>query len=65
MPKRRGITNNPKRREKELNQEYSVVKNFKIEKKIPDQKTAQEWENKKPNNPGGPKAKGPYTNYRN
>ena len=64
MPKRHGITNNPSRRRMELEREYSGFKNFKIEKKFPNQEKAQEWENRKPNaNPGGPKADGPFYGY--
>ena len=47
-----------------MEREYSGFKNFKIEKKFPNQEKAQEWENRKPNaNPGGPKADGPFYGY--
>lgn len=49
MPKRYGITNNPERREKELENTFSGIKKFKIEKQFSSKKAAQEWENTKPN----------------
>ena len=44
MRKRYGITNNPEKREKELRKSHDGVKNFKVVKQFPDQKTAQNWE---------------------
>ena len=62
--KRYGITNDPERRKKELENTFSSFKNFKIEQKFPDQKTAQKWENTKKNqHSGGPKIKGPVYGY--
>ena len=64
MPKRYGITNNPERREKELKNEFSGMKNFKIEQTFSNQKAAQKWENTKKNqHAGGPKTKGPIAGY--
>ena len=64
MPKRYGITNNPERREKELENAFSGVKNFKVEKRFSTQENAQKWENTKQNqHPGGPKIKGPIYGY--
>ena len=58
MPRRRGITNDPPRRERELEREYSGFRNFRIEKKFPNQAEAQKWESGKfDTHPGGPKAK--------
>ena len=62
--KRYGITNDPERRRKELENTFSGIKNFKVEKEFSNQKTAQEWENTKKNqHPGGPKTKGPVYGY--
>ena len=62
--KRYGITNDPERRRKELENTFSGIKNFKVEKKFSNQKAAQEWENTKKNqHPGGPKTKGPVYGY--
>ena len=64
MKKRYGITNNPERREKELENTFSGIKNFKIEKRFSTQKMAQKWENTKQNqHPGGPKTTGPIFGY--
>lgn len=64
MSKRSGITNDPNRRKKELSQEYTNLKDFKIIKKFPNKDKAQKWENKQPNShPGGPKTPGPYYGY--
>ena len=64
MKKRYGITNDPDRREKELRNDFSGVKNFKIEKTFPNQKSAQNWENTKTNqHPGGLKTSGPIHGY--
>lgn len=64
MKKRYGITKDPERRVKELENTFSGVKNFKIEKQFPNQKEAQMWENTKPNqHPGGPKTRGPVFGY--
>ena len=62
--KRHGITNNPKRREKELKKTLSNVEDFKVEKKFSNQRTAQKWENTKSDqHPGGKKTKGPIYGY--
>ena len=64
MPKRYGITKDPKRRERELNSTFSGLKNFKVEKKFSSQKAAQNWENTKPNHhPGGSKTTGSVCGY--
>ena len=64
MPRRYGITNDPPRRKRELEQEYSGFRNFTIEKKFPNQEKAQEWENRQFNaRPGGPKMRGPFYGY--
>ncbi len=64
MPKRYGITSDPQRRERELENEFSGSRNFKVERKFPNQKSAQEWENTKKNqHPGGPKTPGPIYGY--
>ena len=64
MKKRYGITSDPKRREKELKNEFFGMKNFKVERKFPSQKAAQNCENTKKNqHPGGPKTPGPFYGY--
>ena len=64
MPRRQGITSNISRRRGELEREYSGFRNFKIERRFPNQEAAQKWENKQPNaNPGGPKIDGPFFGY--
>lgn len=64
MPKRYGITNNPERRKCELENEFSGLKKFNVEKKFPNQEKAQAWENKKRNqHAGGPKTEGPIYGY--
>ena len=64
MPKRYGITSNPQRRKGELENTFSGLKNFKIEKKFPNQETAQKWENTKKNqHAGGPKKEGAFYGY--
>ncbi len=64
MKKRYGITNDPKRRERELKNAFSGLNNFKVEGKFPSQTAAQNWENTKRNqHPGGPKTSGPFYGY--
>ena len=64
MKKRYGITSDPERREKELKNDFSGLNSFKVEKKFPNQKAAQNWENTKKNqHPGGPKTPGPIYGY--
>ena len=64
MPKRYGITSDPKRRETELKKEYVGFSNFQKERRFPNQESAQKWENTKKNqHPGGPKTPGPFYGY--
>ena len=64
MKKRYGITSDPKRRERELKNEFSGVRNFTVEKKFSNQTLAQKWENTKKNqHPGGPKTEGSIYGY--
>ncbi len=49
MKKRYGITSDPKRRERELKNEFSGMRNFKVEKSFSNQTSAQKWENTKKN----------------
>ena len=64
MPKRYGITKDPKRRKHELENQFVGLKNFKIEKKFSNQESAQKWENTKTNqHAGGPKIEGPIYGY--
>ena len=41
MPKRFRITSNPERRKRELESEFSGMKNFQVEKTFPNQESAQ------------------------
>ena len=65
VKKRYGITINPPRREGELKREYAGFRKFKVEKKFPNKKEAQKWEDKQSgtHNPGGPKTKGTHYGY--
>ena len=64
MPKKYGITNNLSRRRVELEREYSGFRNFRFEKKFPNQEAAQKWKNRQFNtHPGEPKADGPFYGY--
>ena len=64
MPKRFGITNDPQRRKRELESNFSGISNFKVERKFSNQEAAQNWENTKTNqHPGGPKTPGPFYGY--
>ena len=48
----------------ELERKYSGFRNFRIEKKFPNQEEAQKWESRQFNtHPGGPKAEGPFYGY--
>lgn len=64
MSKRYGITDDPERRKRELENDFSGMKNFKVEKAFPNQESAQKWENTKKNQTlGGPKTLGPFYGY--
>ena len=64
MPKRYGITSNPRRREAELSREYHGFKNFRVVMEFPNKDVAQDWERGKPNaHSGGRNADGPYYGY--
>ena len=41
MPKRYGVTSNPERRLRELKNEFSGLRNFKVERTFSNQKAAQ------------------------
>ncbi len=62
--KRYGTTNNPSRRQQELQNEYSGFLGFKVERQFSSKAAAQKWENTKLNaHPGGPKTSGPVYGY--
>ena len=64
VEKRYGITNDPSRRKRELEQIYDGFRRFRIEKRFPNQEEAREWERRQPNTcPVGPKVDGPFYGY--